>query len=377
MNLVIILFEAANSGPIQRNALKQATYFAEQGDSVTIVSNTFPKSTPSVRFVFSKACQRSFRLGTLLPELTFSLNGGRVIEKLIKTGKVDCCVAHGHSVSLGLVPLKKRYAVPFVVVAQSDIFNRPFGTYPLLLSIYYMICSAYAYRNANHVAVVGRHMIKRVQRFSKDLSRISVIPNGIDPDEFSFHKKQNSVTFSRKAECEILYVGRLSPEKGCSTLIRALSKIRDLDIRCTIIGDGSQKKKLERLALRLGVAEICDFKGKLQREFLGSIYKGSDIFVCPSVDEPQGVVILEAMLFCCPIVASEVGGIPDMLKHGQTGLLVAPKDPERLAVAIRRLYVDSALRTKIAQKAKVSVENFRWENVLRLFREMLVMVTSK
>ena len=375
MKIVIEIFEAGGAGAVRHNTLQQAAYLAAQGDSVTLVSNTFPAPLCGVRYLHASAYHRSFRMGTLLPELAFSLNAARRIEILHRAEGVDCCVGQGHSCSLGLARVKRQHGVPFVIVVRGDIFSRPLGTYDLPSTAFYMLCAPFAYRHADHVVVVGSHMAARVRRFSRSPSRVSFIPNGIDTEGFS--RDSGRMAFRRQARNEILYVGSLARHKGCSTLVRALALLKDIDCRCTFVGSGPEEDALAGLAARSGVASRCEFRGWIERDRLGSFYRGADVFVCPSLDEPQGVVNLEALSQGCPVVASRVGGIPDMVKHGVNGLLVPPNDPKRLARALRHICTDRDLRLRLAGAAKASVVPFRWDKVVADFRQVLLRTVNE
>ena len=172
-------------------------------------------------------------------------------------------------------------------------------------------------------------------------------------------------------------VGSLVKHKGVQTLIKALGRLKDLDLRCTFAGSGPEENRLRALARDMGVAHKCRFKGFLPRMSLGDFYRWADVFVCPSLDDAQGVVNLEALSQGCPVVASRVGGIPDMVKHGVNGLLVPPNDPERLALAIRRVCTDRDLRLRLAGAAKASVAPFRWDRLIVDFRQVLATVVRE
>ncbi|MEK7165035.1 MAG: glycosyltransferase family 4 protein [Patescibacteria group bacterium] len=100
--------------------------------------------------------------------------------------------------------------------------------------------------------------------------------------------------------------------------------------------------------------------------------QGADIFVIPSVKEGMPYVLLEAMAAGLPIVATNVGGIPEIIKDGQTGLLVPPKNPEKLAAAIGRLIDDPGLRNKLATNARKKVKKYSLSKMLAQYQELLV-----
>ena len=139
----------------------------------------------------------------------------------------------------------------------------------------------------------------------------------------------------------ILFVGRLVERKGVHILIRALARVRDrLDATLTVIGEGPETVALREVAARAGVAASVHFAGRVDEDSLADAYRNSDLFVLPAVvdrkgdTEGLGVVLLEALEFRLPVIASDIGGIPDIVKHRDTGLLVPPGDAAALAAAI-------------------------------------------
>lgn len=145
----------------------------------------------------------------------------------------------------------------------------------------------------------------------------------------------------RQGTVRLLFVGRLVDRKGVHVLIRALAQVREhLDATLTVIGHGPKAAELRAEAIRAGVESSVRFAGFVDEEELASAYRTSDIFVLPAVvdakgdTEGLGVVLLEAMEFGLPVIASDTGGIPDIVRHEETGLLVPPGDAAALARAV-------------------------------------------
>jgi glycosyltransferase involved in cell wall biosynthesis len=140
---------------------------------------------------------------------------------------------------------------------------------------------------------------------------------------------------------------RLVPVKGIADLLRAAAILRreGADIRVEIAGDGIERARLENLAGRLGIADVVSFLG--WRDDLPMVMKRWHLFAQPSLRECFGISILEAMAAGLPILATAVGGIPELVENGSSGLLVAPKDPVGLADGLRALVLDPALRRRM------------------------------
>jgi glycosyltransferase involved in cell wall biosynthesis len=151
-----------------------------------------------------------------------------------------------------------------------------------------------------------------------------------------------------RPEPTIGYVGRLYPDKGPDILIRALALIEGAIL--VMVGEGAERATLEDLARDTGVQDRVLFFG--WRDDVRRMLPTFDVVVCPSRFESFGIVLAEAMLASRAVVAAAVGGVPEIVRHGHTGLLVEPDDPGALAAAIRRLLEDRPLREAMGRRGR-------------------------
>jgi glycosyltransferase involved in cell wall biosynthesis len=171
-------------------------------------------------------------------------------------------------------------------------------------------------------------------------------------------------------------VGRLVPVKGPEFLVEAAKHIIPNFPRTYFLftGDGYLRASLEEQALKLGIQKNIIFLG--WREDVVKIISLFDIFALPSLNEGMGRVLVEAMALEKPIVASHVGGIPDLITHGKNGFLVPPKNPGQLAKYIRLLIEDKGKRKRIGQQGKKTAQNFSKEvmveKVTELYRKLMI-----
>ena len=190
-----------------------------------------------------------------------------------------------------------------------------------------------------------------------------VVGNPFEADEFTFGE-----TTSR--DKDIVFLGRLVSDKGCDVALRAVSILKNEGVcaRLTVIGDGSEMPRLQRLATDLGIADLVDFRGNL-REGRGRELARHRIMVIPSVwAEPFGIVALEGLAAGCVLVASEQGGLPEAV--GPCGLLFPNGDAERLAAALKRVLTDADLREELLAARHRHLERFQPENVARRYLEI-------
>jgi glycosyltransferase involved in cell wall biosynthesis len=170
--------------------------------------------------------------------------------------------------------------------------------------------------------------------------------------------------------------GRLEPVKGPEFLIEAAKDILSNYPQTYFVfaGDGPLKQRLERKAYELGINTNMRFLG--WRNDVTRVISVYDIFVFPSLNEGMGRVLVEAMALGKPVVASNVGGIPDLVTHGKTGFLVPPKDPGQLARYIQVLIEDEGKRKRLGQAGKEMALNFKIEimvkKIAELYDELLV-----
>lgn len=199
--------------------------------------------------------------------------------------------------------------------------------------------------------------------------KIAVIPNGINISDFC-------VPYSKK-ECReklgllngkyvILFVGALSPSKGLDVLVKAMPKILgDVpNTKLILVGDGVLREELGKETKELGIGSKVRFEGFVSDTSEKALfYKASDVFVLPSIQECFPIVNLEAMASGIPIVASKIGGIPDAVRDGETGLLVQPEDPSALAEAVIRLLQDQQFRNRMAKEGQQKAQDFSWQKI--------------
>ena len=246
-----------------------------------------------------------------------------------------------------------------------------------------------AYQNADGVVAVSGSMKRDVQAlYGVPAGRIRVIHNGIDLDEY--RPRQNPALLTSlgidPAVPFVLFVGRITRQKGIIHLVKAIRHLHPgaQIVLCAGAPDtpeisAEMTEAVER-ARRESPHPIVWIREMLPRDKVIALYTHAAIFVCPSVYEPFGIINLEAMACETPVVATAVGGIPEVVSHDETGLLVPidpigptesePKEPEQfqraLADAVNALLDDPRRRESMARKARARVEDqFSWASIAR------------
>jgi len=176
----------------------------------------------------------------------------------------------------------------------------------------------------------------------------------------------------------VLFVGRLVERKGVSHLVDAASRLLpSVDVRLVIVGDGPERARIEARIREKGLDGRVAVRGRVSEAELQAAYAAADAFVLPAVidrrgdTEGLGVVLLEAMNFGVPVVASEIGGITDIVEPGVSGLLVQPGDAAALAGALKRLASEPALAARLGDAGRRRLrERFTWEAIARRWVEV-------
>ena len=183
---------------------------------------------------------------------------------------------------------------------------------------------------------------------------------------------------------EILTVGRLVERKGVVHLVEALALLpAELSARLVVIGEGPELPRIRARAEALGVADRVDLRGRQPDDALKAAYASADVFVLPAIvdargdTEGLGVVLLEAMNFGVPVIASASGGIVDIVIDGETGLLVPPANDTALAAALGRIAADPALARRLGSEGRHFVRTrFSWEAIVSRWQGVYARATK-
>jgi glycogen synthase len=229
------------------------------------------------------------------------------------------------------------------------------------------------------IAVSHQSKGEILQNFNIDPGRLRVIHNGIDTNVWN----RSEATQTRRAfEIEgeyILFVGRTSRQKGMGWLIDALQYV-DESVKlvcCTSAPDTPEVE--EEIAAKVQQQPRCLWiNTQLREEQYIELYSNAAVFVCPSIYEPFGIINLEAMACERPVVASAVGGIPEVVVNEKTGLLVPPADPRALGEVISRILNDRPMARNMGKEGRKRVEeHFSWTSIAQktksLYEELLML----
>lgn len=270
--------------------------------------------------------------------MTYSLRAHKFIKELLKENDYDLCHAF-FGIPCGAIAYQFRKKMPYIVSLRgSDVpgFNKRFGIqYVFLTPIIKRV-----WKNAGAVVANSEGLRELALESSPD-QEIGVIHNGIDISEFE-------PSFGTHDVLKVLCVSRLIERKGVRFLIEAIGRLKNERVELTLIGDGNCEEELKELANGLGVSDRVMFKGYVNHDSIGEIYRNSDLFVLPSQNEGMSNALLEAMASGLPVIVTDTGGTSELLDGN--GVVVPMGDSDAIAQGVRGLMDDQEARRRMGAK---------------------------
>ncbi|HUX62987.1 MAG TPA: glycosyltransferase family 4 protein [Sulfuricella sp.] len=225
-------------------------------------------------------------------------------------------------------------------------------------------------RRSDTVSMVSQAMKEHAVALGAEPEKISIISMGVDTAN-TFTPAEHPTQRNN----ELLFVGRLTAQKGLESLVRALPQVVSAcpDTILTVIGRGPQEEPLRALSKALGVARNVSFLGAVANENLPELYRRASILVFPSAtDEGFGLVCVEALACECPVIASDLPAVRELILNGETGLLFKRGDGDELAHKILTLLADPTLRHSLGKAGRKFVsQRFDWQIVAQRYGDLL------
>jgi glycogen(starch) synthase len=212
---------------------------------------------------------------------------------------------------------------------------------------------------ATGVLVLTRRTAMHVIDAGIDPVRVRVIPSGVPEDLFA---GELADPLPHGPRPRVVFVGRLAAQKDPLTLVEAVARMRSA-AEIVVVGDGPQRDAVERRIAQLGLGRRIRLVGFVSRRDVARHLAHADVLALPSRYEELGTALVEAMAGGVPVVASRTGGIPEVVDHGRTGLLVTPGDAGALADALDALLADPARRRAMGAAARERAGAYRWSDL--------------
>ncbi len=289
----------------------------------------------------------------------------RQLQRFVEEQGIELLHTHGVRANYLARPLAARMKLPVVTTFHSDLaFD-----YRHRLEFYFAsFLTRIGNRYTDIFIAVSASIAKGMAKMGIPSSKTVTIHNGIDPASFSqaLTGPELRARFGIPAEARVIgTVARLHPVKGHPFLLQAAARLAPVfpDVFFLLIGDGQDRKALEKMAVDLGIAQHVVFAGFVKD--VESLYAGMDIFCLPSLMEGMGLSLVESMYCGTPVVASRVGGIPELVTDQTDGLLVPPENVAALVDALTKLLDDPDYGRQLAARGKVTGGRFTIEAMAR------------
>jgi len=360
-------------GGVERRIVETAKILANE-INMTIYSGT-KKGFNKTATIDGATVVPCFSTDRLYPLDNWVFN--RTISRMVNSIKADVYEAHAVSGYDFLNVLKKRKInKPFIQTVHGVLADEYIqSTKSVSLSFKLKLSNLFmrhlgtiekdAAKKATLIVTVSRYSAKRiVELYAVDEKKILIVPNGVDLQRFKPIEDCEKVKhlIGRNREHVILFVGNLIPRKGLHFLIEAAKHVvkENKETKFVIVGNGPLRNHLISYSKEQGVSDKFVFLGDVSEEMLPRLYNCADVFVSPSIQEGQGISLLEAQATAKPVVAFNVTALPEVVKDKETGLLVKP-DCYELANALLSLLSDKPLREQMGNAGREYVcKNFSW-----------------
>ena len=312
--------------------------------------------------------------GLLGFQFAFSARLPLALRRQVRSFRPDIVHAHNlffRTTEAAALPWSGLGSTPLVTTLH---LGRAEGGGPLLRRLmwaYEATAGRLILRRSAHVIAVSEAVAVHGLQAVGGRVPITTVPNGVDLDTFRpppWERPTLSYT--------VLFVGRLVPNKGPDVLLRCVPSVLAWhpQARFDLVGEGPMRARLERLAASMGISHAVRFLGL--RNDVDDQMRRAAVFVRPSYLEGMPLTILEAMASGLPVVATPVGGTPELVRHGETGYLVPVDDPEALAMAVTSLLDDPTRARKMGRRGRTTVDaGYGWEDVIdrteAVYREVL------
>jgi glycosyltransferase involved in cell wall biosynthesis len=375
-------------GGVERRIMETTKRLQTESD-ITVYSGTKAgfKNLSSINGVSFVPCYST--------DMLFPVDNWFFNRSLIKSGSVinaDVYEAHavsgyGFSKKLEKLGIKKPFIHTIHGVLADEYEQAKKSGYPSVRgrgSNYFMQrlskLEEEAAKNATIVVTISNYSLEKIQKYyGVAQSKVRIVPNGVDIEKFKpMDTKEVRQQFGLGNEPCVLFVGSLIPRKGLPFLVEAAKKVvrAQSDTTFLIVGDGPLRNQLYDSLRTANLSGSFKFLGNVKDKVLPAIYNCADVFVLPSIQEGQGIVLLESQASGKPVVAFDIGGVNEAIQNKVTGLLVNQGDVDALGDALLKLLTDKAIREKMGSNGRRFVsENYTWDNcaqkMLKVYLEAL------
>lgn len=232
---------------------------------------------------------------------------------------------------------------------------------------------------ADSVTAISNYLLDTAKNYGYK-GHSAVIPNGVDLQNTQNTEHKTQINHKAQNIKTVITVSRLVHKNGVDILVKAVAEIKKRipNIKCLVLGEGLERKNLELLTMDFGLSTNVEFVGAVSADKVFELLRGASVFARPSRSEGMGNAFLEGLAAGIPIVGTNVGGIPDIIEDGKTGLFCKSEDPKDLAEKINILLNNALLAKSIVENGKKMIEErFLWEKISENYENLFNLKNSK
>jgi glycosyltransferase involved in cell wall biosynthesis len=356
-------------GGIARHCYGLANALAKRGFNVHVYTVEFP-GAPYEEFTENLHVHR-VRMELGHPNfVTWVFLMNHFIEKRLAmdgVGRFDIIHVHDWLTSFAGIAAKHFGRKPLVVTMHSTESKRSSGLNTSDAALVDGIEWWATYEARSIIAVSESMKREIIDHFRLPPEKVYAIPNGVDPNGFSMNIDRGKVKMMlglSPFDRLVLFIGRLTEQKGIPFLIKAFPKILEVNTnaRLVIVGEGPMLESLKGLVEATGISSFTRFLGHVDDGLLRAVLRSADVLVVPSIYEPFGIVALEGMAAGVPVVASDVDGLGEIIRHEVNGIKAYPADPTSIAWGVNRILNDESLARRLVEGGKKLIkERYTWD----------------
>ena len=374
MNIAIVNRKFGGNGAIALTIRNLIDSLSKKGIKTVVFASDVSEDNPTSTVNFVKV----FKGKTDFFDISGLIFASALFFKLIsihRKQKIDLIEVHDSTAFYGAWLFSKIFRIPNIIFMHACIYEKgKEKVYGKATTLIYKINTKFYLRHANRIACVSKRLINWAKYLGADKDKIRLINEPIDTKIFC------SASLKEKQKRMILFVGRLSPEKGLRYLLLGMPKvIEDFpDAKLIIIGKGREKDNLLRLAKSLNIEDCINFKGEIPNRELSEFYSKASVVVIPSLTEGGGPKVLFESLTCgTPVIGTKTGRMTEIIVDGYNGFLIEPKNQNQIEESVRKLFSDRKLLRDFSNNAQHSTERFSWERGILKFTEMYKELVSE
>jgi glycosyltransferase involved in cell wall biosynthesis len=345
--------------------------YRRNGDEAIVLTNRWPRDLPAHEIYEGIPV---YRLAMRVPEgsvkarLNYRLTHGKIRSEMLEILRrhqidmlhIQCVSSNGYYALLA----KQELKLPLVMTTQGE---RTMDAGQIYQTSTFMNANLRELlKTSDYITACSQNTLKDMEDYFREQFKqpSKVVYNGIQLGDFC------GVSGYAHPRPYILGIGRLVPQKGFDVLLQAFARSKQSSHDLLLAGEGPERENLEALTTQLKLGERVKFLGRADRPTAVALFKGCSFFVLPSRHEPQGIVNLEAMASGKAVIASRVGGVPEIVTDEQTGILVPGEDVVALSAAIDRLCDNDDLRERLGTAGQERAQQFDWPLIAGQYQEI-------